>query len=62
LAEKQGISRTKLSRLADVNYATINDLWRDEAGDKGVMLVTLIKVAKVLHVKVEQLYTVIEDE
>jgi DNA-binding Xre family transcriptional regulator len=62
IAERQGISRTKLSRLADVNYATINGLWEDEASEKGIMLVTLIKVAKVLKVNVDDLYDVIEEE
>ena len=62
LSERRGISRTKLSRLADVNYATINGLWQDETSEQGVMLITLIKVARVLKVDVNDLYDVIDDE
>ncbi len=60
IATRQGITRTKLSRLADLNYATINSLWGDETSS--VNLVTLEKIAKVLKVKVTELYTRIEDE
>lgn len=56
IAESKGITRTKLSRLSDVNYNTINALWQDVAHD--VMLMTLIKVAYALHVQVNELYTV----
>jgi DNA-binding Xre family transcriptional regulator len=56
IAESKGITRTKLSRLSDVNYNTINALWQDEAHD--VMLLTLIKVASALRVDVSELYTV----
>jgi DNA-binding Xre family transcriptional regulator len=60
LAEARGISRTKLSRLADINYATINSLWTDETRD--VLVGTLEKIAKVLKVQVSDLYTPVEDE
>jgi DNA-binding Xre family transcriptional regulator len=60
LAEARGISRTKLSRLADVNYATINSLWTDETRD--VLVGTLEKIAKVLKVPVSDLYTLVDDE
>jgi DNA-binding Xre family transcriptional regulator len=60
IAEARGISRTKLSRLSDVNYATINSLWTDETRD--VLVGTLEKIAKVLKVPVSDLYTPIEDE
>lgn len=56
IAESKGITRTKLSRMSDVNYNTINALWQDQAHD--VMLLTLIKVADALQVDVSDLYTV----
>jgi DNA-binding Xre family transcriptional regulator len=58
LSEERGISRTKLSRQADITYNTVNSLWQDEAHD--VMLATLIKVSRVLHVDVSELYTVMD--
>ena len=60
IAESKDISRTKLSRMSDVNYNTINALWQDEAHD--VMLLTLIKVAHALQVNVSDLYTVTIDK
>jgi DNA-binding Xre family transcriptional regulator len=60
IAEQRGISRTKLSRLADVNYATVNTLWADEVRD--VQLVTLGKLARALKVNVTDLYTLVDDE
>jgi DNA-binding Xre family transcriptional regulator len=49
-----------LSRLADLNYATINALWGDEISS--VNLVTLEKIARVLKVRVSDLYTRIEED
>ncbi len=60
IAEARGISRTKLSRLADINYATINSLWTDETRD--VLVGTLEKIARVLKVPVTDLYTPVENE
>ena len=60
IAESKGITRTKLSRISDVNYNTINALWQDQTHD--VMLLTLIKVAHALKVDVSELYTVTIDE
>jgi DNA-binding Xre family transcriptional regulator len=60
IATKQGVTRTKLSRLADLNYATINALWGDEISS--VNLVTLEKIARVLKVRVSDLYTRIEED
>ncbi len=60
IATRQGITRTKLSRLADLNYQTINALWGDET--TSVNLVTLEKIATVLKVPVSALYTRIDDE
>lgn len=60
LAEERGISKTKLSYKAELNYTTVSDLWKDEV--KNVQLVTLLKVARVLGVAVTDLYTAIDDE
>ncbi len=60
LCESRGISRTQLSRRADMTYNTANALWEDEAKD--VMLLTLVKVSRVLHVSVDTLYTVIDED
>ena len=57
IAETHGVTKTRLSRVADVNYNTIKSLWEDEAHD--VMLVTLVKISRALHVSVDTLYTVI---
>jgi DNA-binding Xre family transcriptional regulator len=60
IAESKGITRTKLSRISDTNYNTINALWQEQAHD--VMLLTLIKIAHALNVEVSELYTVTIDE
>ena len=60
IAETHNMTKTRLSRVADVNYNTIKALWEDEAHD--VMLVTLIKVSRALHVSVDTLYTVIDTD
>ena len=60
IATKKGISRTKLSRFADLNYATVNSLWTDEVRD--VQVVTLEKIARVLGVKATDLYTPVDDD
>ena len=56
IAESKGITRTKLSRIADLNYQTVNALWQEQASD--VMLVTLAKVAHALNVDVSDLYSI----
>lgn len=60
IAEQRGITRTKLSHRAELNYGTVKELWSDEV--KNVQLATLIKVAKVLGVEVSDLYTPIDDD
>jgi DNA-binding Xre family transcriptional regulator len=60
IAEAKGYTRTKLSRAADVNYATINAIWNDETHP--VMLETLLKIAYVLRVDVHELYVVLQDD
>src|SRR5260370_31487141 len=53
-AELQGMTKTRLSRLADLNYRTIDAMWTDEPVI--VTLNTLLKVAHVLNVSVNELY------
>jgi len=60
IAEQKDISRTKLSRRAEINYATINALWNNESKD--AMTQTLAKIARVLNCKISELYTVMDDE
>ena len=57
LAEQRGISRTKLSRLSDTNYKTIDLIWKNPYMD--VKMQTLIRIAKALSVRVTDL---IEEE
>lgn len=59
VAESKGITRTKLSRLADVNYNSINLYWQDKQHD--VSLLTLWKIAQVLHVDVQELFAVVDE-
>ena len=59
IAESKGISRTRLSRLAEIQYDTVNAIWNNEQRD--VSLSTLIKIAKALHVDVAELYDVVDD-
>ena len=58
-AESQGLTKTRLSRLADVNYRTIDAMWSDEP--VVVTLNTLLKVARVLHVDVSVLYEEVDE-
>ncbi len=60
IAERNGISRTRLSRLAEIQYETINAIWHNDRRD--VSISTLIKLAKALHVDVSQLYEVVDDQ
>jgi DNA-binding Xre family transcriptional regulator len=60
IAESKGISRTKLSHLAEMQYETINGMWRNPQRD--VSLSTLLKLAHALQVAVSELYEVLPDE
>ncbi len=60
IAESKGISRTRLSRLAEIQYETINAIWNNDRRD--VSISTLIKLAKALHVNVSELYEIADDE
>ncbi len=57
VAQAKGISMSKLSRLADVNYKTIQTIWRDPY--HGLNTTTLERIAKALGVPTAEL---IEDE
>ncbi len=54
LAEERGITRTMLSRRAEVNYDTLNHMWNNT--HKTVNLAHLVRIAKVLNVPVTSLY------
>jgi DNA-binding Xre family transcriptional regulator len=60
IAESKGISRTRLMRLAEVQYETINGIWQNDKRD--VSLTTLLKLSKALHVDVSELYEVVNDQ
>ena len=53
IAEQKGISMSKLSRNADVNYKTIQHIWRDPY--QGVNTKTLERIAKALGVSTAEL-------
>ena len=58
--EQKGISMTRLSRLADVNYKTIRAIVHDPYRD--VAYSTLLKLAKALQVDVSDLAEEISDD
>jgi len=60
VAEAKQISRTRLSRLADTNYKTINALWNDPYRE--VTTTTLDRIAKALSVPVTELLEQVEDD
>jgi DNA-binding Xre family transcriptional regulator len=60
LAEARGIGLSKLSRLADVNYKTVQTIWRDPY--HGVNTKTLERIAKALNVPMSELFEDVPDE
>jgi DNA-binding Xre family transcriptional regulator len=60
VAQAKQISRTRLSRLADTNYKTINALWNDPYRE--VTTTTLDKIARALGVPVTDLLEQVPDE
>lgn len=53
IAEQKKISMTRLSRIADVNYKTVQALFTDPYRD--VAYSTLSKLAKALDVRIDDL-------
>jgi len=53
IAEQKGMSRTKLSRLSDTNYKTVDMIWKNPYKEVGTL--TLERIAKALGVRVVDL-------
>lgn len=60
LAEERKISMTRLSRISDVNYKTIQAIFNDPYRD--VAYSTLDKIAKALKVEVADLVEKVPDD
>ncbi len=59
VAEAKGVSRLRLSRIADVNYKTIQGIWRDPY--KEISIRTLEKLARALKVPSSELIEDVPD-
>lgn len=60
IAEEKGYNQSSLSRRANVDFKTIQRLFRDPYRDIAVS--TLVKIAKALKVSISDLIEVIPDE
>ena len=60
VADKKGVSLTKLSQRSEVAYNTVRRLWRDPYTD--VTISTLQRLADVLGVNVNDLLESVPDE
>lgn len=60
VAEAKGVSRLRLSRIADVNYKTIQGIWRDPY--KEISIRTLEKLGRALKVPSSELIEDVPDE
>jgi len=60
IAEEREISMSKLSRMADVHYNTIRDIFTHPYRD--VALSTLYKLSLALKVPIHDLYEIVPDE
>jgi DNA-binding Xre family transcriptional regulator len=60
VAEAKGVSRLRLSRIADINYKTIQGIWRDPYRE--ISIKTLEKLAKTLGVSSSELIEGVPDE
>jgi DNA-binding Xre family transcriptional regulator len=60
VANKKGISLTKLSQRSEVAYNTVRRIWRDPYTD--VTISTLQRLADVLGVNVSELLESVPDE
>lgn len=59
IAEQKGMSRTKLSRLSDTNYKTVDIIWKNPYKEVGTT--TLERLAKALGVRVVDLIEETQD-
>ncbi len=59
VAEAKGVSRLRLSRIADINYKTIQGIWRDPYRE--ISIKTLEKLAKALGVPSSELIEDVPD-
>jgi len=60
LAERKGITQSKLMRMADLNMKTVQGLYR-EPYRITVAYLTLEKIAKALEVTIDDLFEEVED-
>lgn len=60
LAQARNIEAARLSRMADLNYATVLALFNKP--DRDVSVLTLEKVAHALRVDIQDLYEVVQDD
>jgi DNA-binding Xre family transcriptional regulator len=60
VAEAKGVSRLRLSRIADVNYKTIQGIWRDPYRE--ISIRTLEKLARALKVPSSELIEDVPDD
>jgi DNA-binding Xre family transcriptional regulator len=60
VAQARKIEAAKLSRMADLNYATVLALFNKP--DRDVSILTLEKVARALNVDIHDLYVVLLDD
>ncbi len=60
VAQTRKIEAAKLSRMADLNYATVLALFNKP--DRDVSILTLEKVARALSVDIHDLYVIVPDE
>ena len=60
VADKKGVSLTKLSQRSEVAYNTVRRIWRDPYTD--VTISTLQRLADVLGVNVSELLESVSDE
>lgn len=60
IAEQRGMSMSKLSRISDVNYKTIQQIWRDPY--QGINTKTLERIAKALGVATSELIEDVPDK
>jgi len=60
VAQDKGISMSKLSRIADVNYKTIQTIWRDPY--HGLNTIPLNKIAQALGVPTSELIEDVPEE